>query len=78
MLNYEHMITKGIKGLPNNILAEIAYFVYFMRKRVLQPDMFEDDLQSALLYDELHIMQQHEMAHLEEEFLNYESKYPSE
>ena len=34
---YQQLIIEGIKGLPLEVLAEIADFIYFVRKRALQP-----------------------------------------
>jgi hypothetical protein len=34
---HEQLIVEGIKGLPPEALTEIADFIYFVRKRVLQP-----------------------------------------
>ena len=76
--NYEQLIIEGIKGLPPEILAEIADFVYFVRQRALQPQAFEDGLQSALLGAELKQLSRAEEAHLEKEFEGYERLYPSE
>ena len=39
---YENLIMKGIKGLPQEVLAEVADFVYFVRTRVTQPQFFEN------------------------------------
>jgi len=33
MLQYQHLIIKGIQGLPPDILSEINDCVYFLRKR---------------------------------------------
>ncbi len=46
--NYEQFIIEEIKGLPQESLAEIAYFVYFMHQRAKQPQIFELALQTAL------------------------------
>ena len=37
---YEQLIVEGIKGLPPELLAEIAAFVYFVR-RATEPQEFE-------------------------------------
>jgi hypothetical protein len=36
---YQELIMEGVKGLPTDILAEVADFVYFVRKRALQPNV---------------------------------------
>lgn len=76
--NYQQLIVEGIKGLPPEILAEIADFVYFVRKRVLQPQTFEEELQNALLRVELKQLSRDEEAHLEKEFEGYDQLYPRE
>jgi hypothetical protein len=47
--SYEQLITEGIKGLPQELLAEIADFVYVVRKRYMQPQAFADELEAVLL-----------------------------
>jgi len=75
---YEQLIIQGIKGLPPETLAEIAAFVYFVRQRALQPQTFNEELQNALLGEELKKLSRTEEAHLEEEFAGYEQRYPRE
>jgi len=76
--NYEQLIVEGIKGLPPEILAEIADFIYFVRQRALQPRAFEEELQNALLSAELGQLSRDEEAHLEKEFEDYDRLYPRE
>ena len=76
--NYQQLIIEGIKGLPPDLLAEIANFVYFIRKRATQPQDFEEELHSALLNIELNQLSSQEEAHLEKEFEGYERLYPQE
>jgi len=73
---YQQIILEGIKGLPPEVLAEIADFVYFVRKRALQPQAFEEELQTVLLNAELRQMSRDEEAHLEKEFEGYDRLYP--
>ncbi len=73
---YEQIILEGIKGLPAETLAEITNFVLFVRKRVLQPAVFEDELQQLLIRHDLQQLSRDEEAHLEKEFENYEQFYP--
>lgn len=47
--SYEQLITQGIKGLPPELLAEIADFVYFVRKRFTHPQTFEVERETTLL-----------------------------
>ena len=75
---YQQLIIEGIKGLPTEMLTEIADFVYFVRKRVSQPRVFEQDQRDALLNVELKQLSREETSHLEEEFTDYERLYPHE
>lgn len=75
---YQQLIIEGIKGLPPEILAEIADFIYFVRKRTLHPQAFEEELRDALLRVELKQLSRDEEAHLEKEFEGYDQLYPPE
>lgn len=75
---YQQLIFEGIKGLQPETLAEIADFIYFVRKRALEPQAFEEELQNALLTVDLRQLSRDEEAHLEEEFEDYERLYPTE
>jgi hypothetical protein len=46
--SYEQLIIRGLKGLPQELLAEIADFVYFVRQRAARPEVFEQERQQAL------------------------------
>jgi hypothetical protein len=79
--NYKQLIIEGIKGLPPEVLAEIVDFIYFVRKRTLQPQAFEEELQElqgALINTELQQLSRDEEAHLEKEFQDYDKRYPHE
>ena len=75
--SYRQLIMEGING-PSDTLAEILDFVYFLRKRVLQPQAFEEERQSILLNADLKQLWRSEMTHLEEEFDQYEKLYPKD
>ena len=75
---YQQLIVQGIRGLPTETLAEIADFIYFLRKRSQQPEVFAEELRSALLGEELKQLSRDEEAHLEQEFADYEQRYPRE
>lgn len=74
--NYKQLIMEGINDLPQEMLAEIADFVYFVRKRAVQPDLFEEELKTALLKVDLQQLRQIELSHLEEEFKDYDQRFP--
>jgi hypothetical protein len=78
MPSYEQLIIHGIQGLPPELLAEVADFVYFLRKRAMQPDIFEEERYAALLDTELHQLDAGELAHLESEIESYGQRYPEE
>ncbi|MBI3923022.1 MAG: hypothetical protein HY318_16500 [Armatimonadetes bacterium] len=73
---YERLIVEGIRGLTPELLSEIADFVFFVRKRTLDPQEFEEEMRNALLNHELGQLSTVEQGHLEEEFIGYESAYP--
>ncbi|MCP5050960.1 MAG: hypothetical protein GY940_27600 [bacterium] len=75
---YQKLISDGIKGLPTDTLAEIVDFIFFLRKRALQPEIFEEEMQISLLHSELKQLSEFEEAHLEKEFENYDKLYPRE
>ncbi len=76
--SYEELIIHGIKGLPTETLTEIVDFIYFARQRALQPQIFAEERQLALLGQELKQLSRDEEAHLEQEFADYEQRYPRE
>ena len=75
---YQQHIIEGIKGLPPERLAEIVDFIYFVRRRELQPQAFEEELRQTLLGEELRQLSRDEQAHLEKEFEGYDQLYPRE
>jgi hypothetical protein len=75
---YQQLIVNGIQTLPAEALLEVASFVYFIRQRFLAPQVFEEELYRGLLSMELRSLTQAEVWHLEQEFVNYEQRYPDE
>jgi hypothetical protein len=75
---YEQLILNGIKGLTPEALAEITDFIYFIRKRTLHPQAFEDELRGVLLQEDLAHLSRDEADHLEQEFEEYARRYPHE
>ena len=73
---YEKIIVSGIKGLPTDTLREIADFVYFVRRRAIDPKSFEDEQFRALVEGDLSNLDESELKHLGEEFADCESVYP--
>ena len=75
---YRQLIYEGLSGLSPEALVEIADFIFFVRKRTLQPNDFEADLQTALLNKELRDMSRVEEQHMDKEFEDYDKLYPHE
>ena len=75
---YQQLILEGIAGLPQETLLEIVDFIYFVRKRTLQPRAFAEDIQHVLLQAELRQLSRDEEAHVEDEFKDYDTLYPRE
>jgi hypothetical protein len=73
---YKEMIVSGIQDLPPALLAEVANFVYFVRKQVDDPDAFAVEQYSLLLNKSLEQLKSNELFHLEAEFADYEQQFP--
>ena len=73
---YQKMIMAGLDGLPNNLLAEIADFVFFLRHKIDEPDAFAVEAEQSLLQPAMQVGWQESLAHLEEEFADYEQRFP--
>jgi len=74
--NYEQLIISGIKGLPPEMQREVADFVYFLRRRIVDPTSFEEEQYRILLDEDLSNLSENETKHLEEEFSDYDNLYP--
>lgn len=74
--NYEKLILEGIHGLPNDALREITDFVYFLRKKAKNPEAFAEEYYQLSINEELDVLNESEIKHLEEEFENYEQLHP--
>lgn len=75
-ISYEKLIISGIKDLPNEMLREVADFVYFLRRRSADPKGFDEEQFRALIGEDLSVLDEQELKHLEEEFAGYEQLYP--
>ena len=75
---YKTLIVNGIQDLPPNLLAEVANFVYFLRKQAADPDTFAEEQYALLVGDDLAELKQEEWQHLEAEVANYEQRFPRE
>ena len=75
---YQQAILRGLQGLPSEALAEVTDFVYFLRKRLLRPEEFDEDMRALTLRGHLTALSEDEESHLGEEFEDYERLYPKE
>lgn len=75
---YKELIVSGIQDLPPALLAEVANFVYFVRKQVDEPDAFASEQYSLLLHKTLGQDTAIELNHLEAELAGYEQQFPRE
>lgn len=75
---YKELIVSGIQDLPPALLAEVANFVYFVRKQVEDPDAFAAEQYRLLLTKTLGQLDTHELNHLDAEFADYEQRFPRE
>ena len=73
---YQKVILAGLEGLPAEVMAEIADFVLFVRRKVEQPNAFATELEQSQLQRMLQTGWLESLAHLEEEFAEYEQRFP--
>ncbi|MCY7358596.1 MAG: hypothetical protein LH609_14285 [Rudanella sp.] len=72
--NFEQLIVEGIKGLPQQCLSEVADFVLFLRRRAVEQQPYDVDS----IRRELSLLDARELQHLEDEFADFEQRYPKE
>lgn len=70
---YKQLIITGIQELPNELLAEAANFILFLRKQAADPHAFAEEAYANLINDELSQLDKHELQHLESELAEYDS-----
>ena len=70
----EQLIKEGIKDLPETYLSEVADFVVFIRRKAF----VRDDYNLEGIRRELSLLDAHERRHLEDEFQDFDTKFPKE
>jgi hypothetical protein len=75
---FREIVLRATEGLSDAALEEIASYVLLVRKRELQPRSLSEEIENELLRLELKKLSRQEEAHLEEEFDDYERRYPAE
>lgn len=73
---YKKLIVNGIEDLPPDLLAEIANFVFFLRKQAVDPAAFAEEQYALLVGDDLAELHQDEWQHLETEVTDYDKRFP--
>ena len=68
-IEFEQVIMQGIKDLPQQYLSEVADFVVFLRQKSIKSYNFQD---------ELSLMNEHQIKHLEDEFKDFDKQFPKE
>jgi hypothetical protein len=68
-IDFEQVIIQGIKDLPKHYLGEVADFVVFLRQKSLKSYDFKE---------ELSLMNDQQIRHLEEEFKDFDKQFPKE
>ena len=69
-------IIRGLQGLPESSLLDIAEYIFFVRQKALYPNNFQMQFEEAMLKEELSALEASEAAHLEDEFKDYKTNYP--
>jgi len=72
----QRFIWQSIKDLPNESVDEILSYVIYVRKKNMQPELF--DTECEILAEELRQNSLKETQHLESEFENYKRDFPHE
>ncbi len=72
--DFEQLIVEGIKGLPQQYLSEVADFVLFLRRRVVEQQPYDVDS----IRQELSLLDAHERQHLNDEFADFYQRYSKE
>jgi len=68
-IDLEKVIIQGIKDLPQQYLGEVADFVIFLRQKSRKSYDFKE---------ELSLLNEQQINHLEEEFQDFEQLFPKE
>lgn len=75
---HQQFIVDKLKELPPEALEEVADFVLFIHRKVNKVAQVSQLDSDALILAELHVLSHAEQAHLEQEFLDYERRFPKE
>ncbi len=69
----EQKILEETKDMPSETLDEILDFVKFKKQKAMKNESFETQIQQ-----EVTDFSEHSLLHLEEEFSNYQERFPRE
>jgi hypothetical protein len=68
-VDLQQVIIQGIKDLPQQYLGEVADFVVFLRQKSIKSYDFQD---------ELSLLNEQQIKHLEDEFKDFDLHFPKE
>lgn len=71
-------IISALDALPVESLQLLVEFVTFLLAKKKRPALFEQPESTDLWKDSLYQLKHHEYQHLEQEFANYEQRFPIE
>ncbi|MCU0443702.1 MAG: hypothetical protein MUE85_02210 [Microscillaceae bacterium] len=77
-LEFKEMILRGIQDLSEDSLQQIAEFVFFIRKKNLEPEIFAQEFEYVLHNNILNDVDNVELKHLEDEFSIYQNEFPKQ
>lgn len=72
------LIRRSIEDIPDEGLKNIAEYVLFVRTQTFHPELLEQESWSQRLQEALSQLRSSELMHVEEEFTDYQKKYPVE
>lgn len=73
-VDLEQLITEGIRGLPQAYLSEVADFVVFVRRKAMEQQPYDVET----VQRELSGLSTREQQHLDNEFQDFDQRFPKE
>ena len=73
-VNLKELINEGIRDLPPAYLSEVADFVVFVRRKVMEQQPYDVET----IQRELSGLAINEQQHLDEEFRDFDQRFPKE
>ena len=73
-VNLKELINEGIRDLPPAYLSEVADFVVFVRRKAMEQQPYDTEV----IQRELSGLAIHEQQHLDDEFADFNQRFPKE